>query len=112
MKAVDRSAARAAGRTVDVGGPALVAERAQPPIPATQPWADGGADVLYVMVDGQVAGAVGLADEVRQESPEAVDALHELGIMLLDPLKRQAGGGAAVEHADVGNGAARAVAGR
>jgi soluble P-type ATPase len=35
------------------------------------------------MVDGQVAGAVGLADEVRQESPEAVDALHELGIRVV-----------------------------
>jgi Cu2+-exporting ATPase len=39
--------------------------------------------VLHVVVDGQVAGALGLADEVRQESREAVDALHALGIRVV-----------------------------
>src|SRR5699024_460738 len=36
--------------------------------------------VLHVLVDGAVAGALALADEVRPESREAVDALHELGV--------------------------------
>ena len=71
------------GRTVNVGGPALLAERGQRPIPATRRWADAGATVLHILVDGQVAGAVGLADEVRQESREAVEALHELGIRVV-----------------------------
>jgi Cu2+-exporting ATPase len=71
------------GRTINVGGPALLAERGQRPIPATRPWSDAGATVLHILVDGQVAGAVGLADEVRQESREAVDALHELGIRVV-----------------------------
>jgi Cu2+-exporting ATPase len=71
------------GRTVNLGGPALLAERGKRPIPAARPWSDAGATVLHILVDGQVAGAVGLADEVRQESREAVDALHELGIRVV-----------------------------
>ena len=35
------------------------------------------------MVDGAVAGALALADEVREESRQAVDALHELGIQVV-----------------------------
>ena len=36
--------------------------------------------MLHVLVDGAVAGALKLADEVRPESRQAVDALHRLGI--------------------------------
>ena len=36
--------------------------------------------MLHVLVDGTVAGALKLADEVRPESRQAVDALHRLGI--------------------------------
>ncbi|MDT0276542.1 heavy metal translocating P-type ATPase [Blastococcus goldschmidtiae] len=68
------------GRTVSVGGPHLLGEHGLAPLAATRPWADGGATVLHVLVDGEVVGALALADEVRQESREAVDALHELGI--------------------------------
>ncbi len=68
------------GRRVAVGGPNLLAEHGLTPLPATQPWSDRGQIVLHVLVDGQVAGALGLADDVRQESREAVDALHALGI--------------------------------
>jgi P-type Cu2+ transporter len=68
------------GREVAVGGPNLLAERGLEPLPQTTAWADRGATVLHVLLDGQVAGAVGLEDEVREESRDAVDALHELGI--------------------------------
>ena len=44
------------------------------------PWRDEGAIVLHVLVDGAVVGALKLADEVRPESRQAVDALHRLGI--------------------------------
>ncbi|MCT2178732.1 heavy metal translocating P-type ATPase [Brachybacterium muris] len=71
------------GRTVQVGGPNLLAEHGQGPLPATGPWSADGAIVLHVLLDGQVTGAIGLADEVRQESREAVDALHELGIRVV-----------------------------
>jgi hypothetical protein len=49
---------------------------------------------------------------VRVGDELAVDPHPPRGTVLLDPLKRQAGGGAAVDYADVGNDAARAVAGR
>jgi len=68
------------GRTVAVGGPALLAESGRNPLPATQSWSARGATVLHVLVDGEVAGALALADEVRPESREAVDALHQLGV--------------------------------
>ena len=71
------------GRTVQVGGPNLLAEHGHQPLPATGSWSADGAIVLHVLLDGQVTGAIGLADEVRQESREAVDALHELGIRVV-----------------------------
>jgi Cu2+-exporting ATPase len=68
------------GHTVAVGGPNLLTEHHLNPIPETSAWSDRGAIVLHVLIDGQVAGALGLEDEVRQESREAVDALHSIGV--------------------------------
>jgi Cu2+-exporting ATPase len=45
-----------------------------------QRWRGEGAIILHVVVDGVVVGAVALADEIREESRQAVDALHLLGI--------------------------------
>src|SRR4029077_16514729 len=47
-----------------------------------------GATILHVLLkeDGAgpvVAGALALADEVREESRQAVDALHKLGIQVV-----------------------------
>ncbi|MGA5534391.1 heavy metal translocating P-type ATPase [Mycolicibacterium nivoides] len=66
------------GQRVQVGGPALLEQAGQPPLPDTARW--DGATVLHVLVDGSVAGALALADEIRPESRQAVDALHALGI--------------------------------
>ncbi|GAA3511763.1 heavy metal translocating P-type ATPase [Georgenia daeguensis] len=68
------------GRRVAVGGPNLLAKHGLDPLPQTAAWGDRGAIVLHILVDGQVAGALALEDEVRQESREAVDALHALGV--------------------------------
>jgi Cu2+-exporting ATPase len=68
------------GRRVAVGGPNLLAEHGLEPLPESAAWSERGAIVLHVLVDDAVAGAVALADEVRQESREAVDALHDLGV--------------------------------
>ena len=68
------------GRHVAVGGPNLLGEHGLDPLPQTAAWGERGATVLHVLIDGRVAGAVGLEDEVRPESREAVDALHELGV--------------------------------
>ncbi|WP_124714120.1 heavy metal translocating P-type ATPase [Mycolicibacterium nivoides] len=66
------------GQRVQVGGPALLEQAGQTPLPDTVRW--DGATVLHVLVDGSVAGALALADEIRPESRQAVDALHALGI--------------------------------
>jgi Cu2+-exporting ATPase len=72
------------GRTVQVGGPALLRELAvtEPPELATTTgaWMDRGAAVLHVLADGRVLGAVSLEDAIRPESRQAVAALQDRGI--------------------------------
>ena len=72
------------GKTIRIGGPALLRELAveEPPAiaQATRAWMDRGAAVLHV-IDGQkILGAVSLEDEVRTESRQAVSALQARGI--------------------------------
>ncbi|WP_346925741.1 heavy metal translocating P-type ATPase [uncultured Arthrobacter sp.] len=72
------------GRTVRVGGPALLRELGaeEPPelAAATAAWRDRGAAVLHVMDGTTVLGAVSLEDAVRPESRQAVAALQRRGI--------------------------------
>ncbi|WP_411374191.1 heavy metal translocating P-type ATPase [Arthrobacter sp. MPF02] len=72
------------GRTLHVGGPALLRElgAVEPPTLAevTRRWMDRGAAVLHVLDGGRVLGAVSLEDAVRQESRQAVAALQNRGI--------------------------------
>ncbi|MDT5390042.1 MAG: P-type Cu2+ transporter, partial [Mycobacterium sp.] len=72
--------ATVSGRVVRVGGPALLAETGQAALPAAGPWTAEGSTVLHVLVDGDVVGALALADEVRDESRQAVEALSRAGI--------------------------------
>lgn len=75
---------RVDGREVAVGGPALLREAgAQTPEPIaahTEGWVGRGAAVLHVLVDGVVAGALAVEDEIRSESREAVEELHARGV--------------------------------
>ncbi|WP_431279963.1 heavy metal translocating P-type ATPase [Leifsonia poae] len=71
------------GRRVSVGGPSMLREYSAQPLAVTARWIDEGAIILHVLVDGEVIGAVGLADEVREESRQAVDALHALGVQVV-----------------------------
>lgn len=75
---------RVGGREVAVGGPRLLEElKLEPPDElrrATEPWARDGRTILHLVVDGQVVAAFGLEDEIRPESKEAVELLHEMGI--------------------------------
>jgi Cu2+-exporting ATPase len=75
--------ARVDGRTVRVGGPRLLEEAGQSELPEAGGWRDEGAIILHVLLDNAVIGALALADEVREESRQAVDALHELGIQVV-----------------------------
>ncbi len=68
------------GHAVAVGGPRLLDELALEPIAETEAWALEGKTVLHVVVDGRVAGAIALEDEVRPESAAAVRELHALGL--------------------------------
>jgi Cu2+-exporting ATPase len=76
--------ARVGDRTVQVGGPRLLADIGVEPPPdlaaATTAWGKEGRTVLHVVVEGRVVGALSLEDEVRPESREAVDRLHALGV--------------------------------
>jgi P-type Cu2+ transporter len=72
------------GDAVAVGGPALLREHGID-LPddiqaAARGWSERGATVLYVLRDGAVAGALGLEDEIRPESAEAVRQLHDRGV--------------------------------
>ena len=71
------------GSTVRVGGPYLLEEEGLEPLDASQEWGAQGSTVLHVVRDGQVVGALAVADEVREESREAVDTLHHLGIQVV-----------------------------
>ncbi len=72
------------GHEVAVGGPVLLRERGLDVPPkaaaAAEGWERRGAAVLYIVVDGKVAGAVSMEDEVRPESRQAVDQLRGLGV--------------------------------
>jgi Cu2+-exporting ATPase len=72
------------GEPVHVGGPTLLEELGLDPSPAlaerTKPWAAEGRTILHVVREGRVRGALALEDEIRPESKEAVDRLHELGL--------------------------------
>lgn len=70
------------GRTVHLGGPALLRGAAEPAALAarTRAWMDRGAAVLHVVDDGNVLGAVSMEDAVRPESRQAVSALRLRGV--------------------------------
>jgi len=76
--------ARVEDSLVHVGGPRLLAAL-NLTIPDdvrsdVQAWEAAGQTVLYVARDGRVIGVMGVEDEIRAESVEAVQRLHGLGI--------------------------------
>ncbi len=76
-------AATVEGRRIRVGGPRLLAEVGGTELPQVQQWRADGAIVLHVVAEGVVIGALALADQIRPESRQAVDALHRLGIAVV-----------------------------
>ena len=71
------------GKIIRVGGPHLLSEENADELPVADQWRADGAIILHVIQDGRVVGALKLADEVRSESREAVDALHALGVQVV-----------------------------
>jgi Cu2+-exporting ATPase len=76
--------ATVSGGRVSVGGPKLLeeleAEVTTDLVASVDEWSSQGRTVLYTIGDGRVLGAVAIEDEIRQESIEAVDRLHRMGL--------------------------------
>lgn len=64
------------GTLIEVGGPYLLQEWNASELPVSDQWREEGAIILHVLEEGEIIGALRLADEIRAESREAVDALH------------------------------------
>ncbi|MFE6967925.1 heavy metal translocating P-type ATPase [Isoptericola sp. NPDC057653] len=71
------------GHEVRVGGPRLLEEQGAGEVAEADGWRGDGAIILHVLRDGVVVGGLKLADEVRAESAEAVEALHRLGVQVV-----------------------------
>lgn len=72
--------ATANGVEIRVGGPYLLEEHGLKEMPVVDKWRAEGAIILHVLADGKIIGALRLADEVRPESRDAIDALHAIGV--------------------------------
>ena len=68
---------------IEVGGPYLLDHHSQDELAIAEQWRDEGAIILHVLADGQVIGALRLADEIRPESRDTVDALHARGVQVV-----------------------------
>ncbi|WP_052314611.1 heavy metal translocating P-type ATPase [Nocardia thailandica] len=68
------------GKKVSVGGPAMLDQHNLDPAPAAAEWSAQGSTVLHVLRDGELLGALALADEIRPESAQTIKALHARGI--------------------------------
>ncbi|WP_432558334.1 heavy metal translocating P-type ATPase [Granulicoccus sp. GXG6511] len=68
---------------IEVGGPYLLDQHNAQELPIAEQWRSEGAIILHVLADGEVIGALRLADEIRPESHDAVDALHATGVQVV-----------------------------
>ncbi|MEY8567143.1 heavy metal translocating P-type ATPase [Corynebacteriaceae bacterium 7-707] len=68
---------------IEVGGPYLLDQRSADELQVADEWRREGAIILHVLADGEVIGALRLADEIRPESRDAVDALHAVGAQVV-----------------------------
>jgi Cu+-exporting ATPase len=72
-----------AGRGIAVGNEALMAEVGagiEPLAAVAEELRKRGQSVVFVAVDGQLAGLLGVADPIKETTPEALELLHEEGI--------------------------------
>ncbi|WP_208012936.1 heavy metal translocating P-type ATPase [Nesterenkonia salmonea] len=68
---------------IEVGGPYLLEQHSLKELSVTDQWRGEGAIILHVLADGDVIGALRLADEIRPESHDAVDALHAQNVQVV-----------------------------
>ncbi|WP_240926954.1 heavy metal translocating P-type ATPase [Rhodococcoides kroppenstedtii] len=70
------------GVPVRVGGPAMLEEESLAELDVDG-WRREGAIILHVVADGEVIGALKLADEIRPESRDAVGDLHARSVQVV-----------------------------
>ena len=68
---------------IEVGGPYLLDQHGQAELSIARQWRQEGAIILHVLADRRVIGALRLADEIRPESRDTVDALHAHGVQVV-----------------------------
>jgi len=74
------------GRSVGLGNHALLEELGIDPGPlatGAEKFRADGQTVMFVTVDGKVAGLIGVADPIKQSTPEAIQQLHENRIRIV-----------------------------
>ena len=74
------------GKSVGLGNPALLDELG---IESNELWEQSetrrgkGQTVMFVVLDGEVSGLIGVADPVKSTTPEAIKALHDEGLSVV-----------------------------
>jgi Cu+-exporting ATPase len=74
------------GRSVALGNAKLVADLgldASAAAATADKRRDAGETVMFVVVDGAIAGLISVADPVKETTPAALKALHELGFRII-----------------------------
>ncbi len=74
------------GRSVALGNPKLLETLSVDPEVMSAAAESGraqGQTVMFVAVDGQIAGLIGVADPIKASSPDAIAALHREGLQLV-----------------------------
>jgi Cu+-exporting ATPase len=74
------------GRALALGNAALMADVGADMAStrdATDGWRQQAASVMFLAVDGQLAGAVAVADAIKPSTPAALDALREAGLRIV-----------------------------
>ena len=75
--------AKVSGRTVSVGADRFMTQLGLDVasfLPAAQRLGEQGKSPLYAAIDGRVAAVIAVADPIKETTPEAIKALHALGL--------------------------------
>ena len=75
-----------AGRKAVLGNTALMREAnvdASPLVPEAERLRADGSSVIFLGVDGRLAGALAVHDPIKESTPAAIAALHEAGIRIV-----------------------------
>jgi Cu+-exporting ATPase len=74
------------GKEIVIGKPSLLEEKGMSlsgVMTAVEKLAESGNTVIAVGIDGKVAGLIALSDPIKQTTPEAIQALHRLGLRIV-----------------------------